>query len=120
MPVAMPHPEALSQNSSRSVKQRLLVAQFGDGYAQTAADGINSVFEEWSLSWENVTPSERNTITTALRQAATDYLTWTPTQFGDSTPKRYSVVPNRTADLYTETQAGGGFYTITTNLRQRW
>lgn len=118
MPVAMPLQSAISQNSTRRVKQRLLVSSFGEGYAQTAADGTNSIFEEWSISWENVTASERNTITTALQQAAVDFINWTPTEFGDSVAKRYQIIPERTAELYTESQIGGSVYTISTNIRQ--
>lgn len=30
---------------------RTLKAQFGDGYSQQCADGINNVYDTWALSW---------------------------------------------------------------------
>jgi phage-related protein len=54
-------------------------AEFGEGYVQTAADGINPFAQEWVLTFEN--------IDTTTAKAITDYLegkgghttfTWTP------------------------------------------
>lgn len=116
MPVAMPLPAAISQSSTRRVKQRMLMSQFGNGYVQTAPDGTSSIYEEWDVSWENLTAAERTTVTTTLLQAAVDHLTWTPPN--DSVEKKYIVMPSREASLYDEIQMSGQFYTITTSLRQ--
>jgi phage-related protein len=115
MPTAMPLTTAIGQDSTRRVKQRLVSARFGDGYFQTAAEGVNSIFEEWDITWPNLTSTERDTVIAALLAGATDYLTWTPS--GDSASKKYQVVPDKAAQLYTETN-NGVLYTISTSVVQ--
>ncbi len=41
----------ISFSSNGSVNMRVLEAQFGDGYNQRAADGLNSISTDWSLVW---------------------------------------------------------------------
>ena len=36
-----------------SYKPRVLSAKYGDGYEQRVSDGINTLTEEWSLTWKN-------------------------------------------------------------------
>lgn len=102
---------------TRRVKQRILSARFGDGYFQAAADGINSQFEEIDLSWDNLTQSQRDTVVAVLKAAgAVDYLTFTPP--GDGSSKKYMVVPQADATLYTETDNDGVTYTVSIQLIQ--
>ena len=42
-----------SYGSAGDTGFRVLEANFGDGYSQRAADGLNSVGRVWSLTWEN-------------------------------------------------------------------
>lgn len=116
MPISMPFPNDISQSISRTQRQRLLSAQFGGGFVQQVGDGLNSVYETVSISWENMNLGERNTIITALKAAATDYIEWTP--WDDGVLKRYIVMPNKDAELYTETNVSGLYYTISTQLMQ--
>lgn len=37
-----------------SAEPRVLRAQFGDGYAQTAPDGLNAYLRRWSVVWSNI------------------------------------------------------------------
>lgn len=46
----------------RVSKPRVLKAEFGDGYAQRAADGINNNPLESAPRWTNLTEAEKNTI----------------------------------------------------------
>lgn len=48
-----PHVD-ISVGSELSETARVLKAQFGDGYAQRAADGINSIGGEYSVTFENL------------------------------------------------------------------
>jgi len=41
---------------------RTFIANYGDGYEQRVAAGINNLPEEWSVSWNNRTTSEANKI----------------------------------------------------------
>lgn len=51
-----------SINSDVSFKARVISNQFGDGYRQTAADGLNSVARTWMLSWDNLTIADANVL----------------------------------------------------------
>lgn len=43
---------APSYSAAEQTNLRTLEAQFGDGYSQRAADGLNSVQRAWSLTWQ--------------------------------------------------------------------
>jgi|TARA_B110000495_G_C23028839_1_gene612070 phage-related protein len=47
---------------SRSSKPRVRVAQFGDGYQQRVADGINATEESFSVSFSNRSKAEADDI----------------------------------------------------------
>jgi phage-related protein len=49
-------------NSSEDVAFKILENQFGDGYAQRSADGLNNTRRSWSVSWTNVTDAEMSEI----------------------------------------------------------
>lgn len=112
MSVALPLTSLISQGSTRRRRNRVLVAQFGDGYDQTAPDGINASVDEWNVTYENLTSSERTTLWAALDAAGSwDVVTWTPP--GDSA-KKWKV----TADGVSEMPVAGDLYTISFALRQ--
>jgi len=46
----------------RETKARVLKSDFGDGYSQRAADGINPLEYTYALTWENITEAEADTI----------------------------------------------------------
>lgn len=59
-------------------KPRVKVAQFGDGYMQRVADGINTTPRTWSLTFRG-TQSEIETIDAFLATAnGVDSFDWTP------------------------------------------
>lgn len=112
MSVPLPLTSLISQGSTRKRRNRVLIAQFGDGYDQTAPDGINSIVDEWSITYENLTSSERTTLLAALDSAGSwDTITWTPP--GD-TSKKWKV----TADGVSEMPMAGDLYTVSFALRQ--
>lgn len=45
-----------------TIKYRVLTAQFGDGYSQVAADGINNNIQSWPLTF-----AEKLTVVTAIK-----------------------------------------------------
>jgi phage-related protein len=49
------------------VRTRVNSVKFGDGYEQRVADGINSIIEDWSLSFTLRTKAEINAIDAFLR-----------------------------------------------------
>jgi phage-related protein len=55
-------PVAPSVGTRKSVTARVLTAQFGDGYAQRAVDGLNAVTRKASLAWEALRPHDADDI----------------------------------------------------------
>lgn len=55
-------PKAPDYTSSRGTQPRALIAAFGDGYEQRAADGINAQLPEWSVRWSALTSSQLSSI----------------------------------------------------------
>lgn len=103
----------ISQSSSRTRKYRTASAQFGDGYSQEAALGINDSVDEWTIAYEVVDNTERDTIWAALDTVKSSLIfNWQAP--GDSTVKKWKV----TADGVAETPLAGNLWTITFKLRQ--
>ena len=113
MPQALPLTSLLSTNSGKQTSFKTIKAQFGDGYSQRAADGLNSKVDSWSLSWPNLSSTDKETIITALDAVGGwDYLTWTP--FGESTEKKF-IVKDGYSISYVE---GGAWFNVSTNIVQ--
>lgn len=114
MPQALPLTSAISQSSTRSRMYKTIRAEFGNGYALSAPDGINSVKDTWNVTYENLTESERDTVVAALDAVqAWDYLTWQAP--GDATSKRWLVHPDGWSESTT-----GNLWTISFVLEQTY
>lgn len=115
MPVAMPLTTSIT-GFNKQAKVKLLTAQLGNGYIHTAADGPANSYELISVSWSNLSLTDRNTVVAAIvSTVGVDYFTYTPP--GDSS-KKYIIVPSQDADLYSESIMGGQYYSVSVNLRQ--
>jgi phage-related protein len=102
----------ISQNSVKNVKYRILMAQFGNGYEQTAPDGTNYQVEEWAIKYENITLADRTTLVTMLESVGSyGSISWTPP---NSTAKLYKMAQ----EGYTETQHAANVFTVEFVLRQ--
>jgi phage-related protein len=51
-----------SVGATNKPKVKILKADFGDGYSQSAADGVNNIRAEFSLTWEVLTSTDADTI----------------------------------------------------------
>ena len=69
-----------SYGAQKSSSPKLQVVKFGDGYEQRVKIGINQNPKEWSLSWDNITEANSDTIETFLDARADDgaSFSWTP------------------------------------------
>lgn len=78
-----------SKSFTKTIKPRVLTAQFGDGYSQRVTDGINNITREWSVSFNSKSISDINNIESFLiaRKGSEGFL-WTPP--GESTT--YAVI----------------------------
>lgn len=100
MPTALPLPTRISQGFSRKRKPRVLHAQFGDGYSEDAPDGLNALVDECSITYENLTLAERNSVWAVLDAVGGwDVLTFTPP--GDYvSPNSVMPLPSRLLATY--------------------
>lgn len=65
--------------ASRELEPRVLVAQFGDGYAQRRPAGINTQDEIWSLTFSNRSAAVAAAIDDFLKaRNGVDVFVWTP------------------------------------------
>lgn len=65
--------------ASANREPKAKVVQFGDGYSQRQADGINTNPETWNLQFSNRSTTEGNAIDTFLTDlGGVTSFTWTP------------------------------------------
>ena len=63
----------------KNMVPRVLAANLGDGYQQRAADGINSMPQQWQLMWSNRTYTNINTLDNFfIARAGHESFDWTP------------------------------------------
>lgn len=60
------------------LEQKVLTAQFGDGYEQRIADGINNTRRKWKLKFVYTTPDIDVIETFLLATKGVDSFNWTP------------------------------------------
>jgi phage-related protein len=78
VPVFIP-PVPPTVGTSLTMRPRVRVAQFGDGYSQRTADGLNAQPQVWSVSWSPVTQANADTITDFLAaRGGVQAFRWTP------------------------------------------
>jgi phage-related protein len=66
---------------TRTTKPRILLNQFGDGYAQRTRDGINNIVSEWNLTFTSKSISQAEAIIAFFEATyGVDYIDWTPPQ----------------------------------------
>lgn len=111
--VAMVLTNYISQGATRTRRNRVLSAQFGDGYSQEAPDGTNAITDEWALAFENLNTSERATLWGMLDAVGSwGVIEWTAP--GDSTAKKWKV----TQDGASEVPISGELYSVSFTIRQ--
>ncbi len=113
MPViALPSTNLLSENSSKSVKFKVLKAPMGDGKGQRAPDGIDNKIDVWTLVWQDLTTAEAKVITDVLDSTKGAYhMLWTP--FGETAQKKFTM----TEDGYS-TSFSSGYATVRATVEQ--
>ncbi|NII53590.1 phage tail protein [Luteibacter sp. SG786] len=90
---------------------RVLKSQFGDGYSQEAADGINNKVQSWPLQFFG-SGIQIDEITAFLdRHAGATGFLWTPPRGVQGLYK---------ASAYGLNPLGGGFYTLSVTFDQKF
>lgn len=64
LPVGFENKISLSTSYTQEARNRLV--EFGDGYIQRTPLGINNLVRRITISWENLTTTERNTLLNTL------------------------------------------------------
>lgn len=96
-------------NPQGEIKFRVLAAQFGDGYVQTAADGINNRSESWPLEFVGASAQVSPIKAFLDRHAGHKAFLWTP-PLGD--PGYYR------AAKYGLVAMGGDMYSLSVTFDQ--
>lgn len=69
---------------------KTLDAEFGEGYTQSSAEGMNNIRESWDLNWDNEDAADIATIRTFINSLYGSVpFKWTPP--GESDPKLWRV-----------------------------
>lgn len=104
----------ISKSSTKKVKYNTLQMNFGNGYSQTAPDGINNRIESWSLKWDGLTLTDRNALWAFFDQVGCfQAITWTPP--GATAPLLFKIDISNGVQ---EQCLGGNVFTITCNISQ--
>jgi len=99
---ALPLPEKISQNSSRTINQNTITVRFRDGAEQRAVWGINDMTDEWSIVYDNISLVDRNTVISFIETVGyVQAFTWTPPN--ESTARSFVIdsAPNESNVGYT-------------------
>lgn len=108
----LPLTSRLTQESRRTRKYRTLSAQFGDGYSQRAADGLNSIVDSWQIVYSTVTATEANTIRSFCDSVGNwDSFTWTAP--GEASSKKWRIK----SDVQ-ESSVSGNLFSISFEIEQ--
>ena len=104
-------PIAPSPGYRKRPEIRILRAEFGDGYTQTARDGLNHIRKVDILRWDVLTPEQADQITGFLEERGGD-LPFLYTRPGDTAPTKFTCAE------WDETVNQRGYRTITATFRQ--
>lgn len=86
---ALPNIE-LSYGTDMTTSYRVKRVDFGDGYAQRARDGLNTVRQRWKLVWERVSNTEAETLRNFFNGlAGVGIIEWTP--YNQSTELKWTA-----------------------------
>lgn len=107
-------PTTINPNYNTSSKQytaRVLETQFGDGYRQRVADGINCIQREYTLEWIGTNSDIDELVAHFVERAGYQSFTWTP-------PDESSM--KWTCQKWVRTDLGTDVSQLTATLRQEY
>ncbi len=99
--------------TSGSDNYSVLTVAFGDSYSQRMPSGINSVYEEIDLMWQNITFAEMDSIRSFFRsvRGVTPFLFQLPVE---TTPRTFIT----TTPLQWQSGPGGITYEVSITIRE--
>ena len=110
---ALPLTSYISQTSNRERNYRLISSQFGDGYSQRAPSGLNAQQDKWTLQYDNLSATDRDTLWTFLNtHGSWTSFTWAAPGDGGTTKKWVVGGPVQ------ERAQAGNLYSISVPIEQ--
>lgn len=103
---------AVSQASSRSSARDMVAVKYGNGYEQRLPNGINYKRDMWSVSWDGLNTTDKNTIVSFINTVS-DGSTIQWTSPFDTTEKKYVLEGD-----WSISDTNGAIYSIQITLRQ--
>ena len=100
-----------SPGTSETPEIKLLRAEFGDGYTQATADGINHIRTVTECTWEVLTKDERNEVVAFFRERGG----YQPFYFR---MPHHDHARKWTVENWTETLISGSYHRIVATFRQ--
>jgi phage-related protein len=80
----------ITNQAKKTVTNRLLTAQFGNGYSQVAKDGINSNIDKWDLTFAPLMDADLEEANTFFDTVGVDkWFGWIP--IGETVAKKFRV-----------------------------
>ena len=103
------------KSMTRSTKPKVLFAQFGDGYEQRLADGINTLEETFQVSFNTRTKEEKDDIVAFFEnKAGVTAFTYTIPDSNNSGETAIKVV----CSTWNKTWAYGDYYSATATFKR--
>jgi phage-related protein len=80
----------ITNQTTKTSKDRVLIAQFGNGYSQIANDGINSKVDSWQIQYAPIYGADLITLNAFLDLVGvTAWFTWIP--LGEAVSKKWRI-----------------------------
>ena len=71
--------QAPDYGAAKASKPNIKNVQFGDGYSQRLRYGLNTDLKSWTLTWQNITEANTDTIETFLEaRGGAEHFDWSP------------------------------------------
>jgi len=109
--ISLPLQSRISWQVQGETEFKTKITQFGNGYSQGAADGINNVRQSWTIGYQQLSEADHDTFVSALNSTdGTGLITWTP-------PGQATALTFR-ADSYSVLPSSSGAYDVSLTLKQ--
>lgn len=94
--INMPLPNKITINGDIELEAKVISVRFGDGYEQSAPDGLNHIIESFNVEWGPLSEAETTTVWDALKSViASGYILWTLTDTRGSGTKQFKIKDRR-------------------------
>jgi len=117
---ALPLQELIAEDTDVKVMYHTLLAQFGNGAEQVAANGLNNRETVWTVVYNNLTESQANTVLIFIH-SLNGVTSFTATLPAEATAKNWKINPDSLSIKYVtrHNQTNENYRTISFSCRSR-